>query len=207
MGDTSQNGGLESVPAPKSPKAKEYHQYVFLPRVLKELEKMNSQPLTVFVCGPTEDSQPLTLKKINTVSALRNLGHDAIVGEELVSELSKQDSVAGRPVQTAYTYELVAASKSDLVIVFCASPGSIGETYEFLSVSVIGQKTLIFIDEKYRNSYTSVGILATHKKLYRPLETYKSPEDIDNCTLMGKVIDWVQNSQSAKWISAISGDT
>ena len=207
MGKASQNREPEFILVPKSAKAKEYHQRVFMPRVSKELEKMNSQPITVFVCGPTEDYQALTLKKIDTVNALRELGHDAIIGEELVSELSKQDSDAGSPVQTAYTYELVAASKSDLVIVFCASPGSIGETYEFLSVSAIGQKTLIFIDEKYRNSYTSVGILATHRNLYRPLETYKSPEDIDNCTLMGKVIDWVQNSQSAKWISRISEDT
>jgi len=192
---------------PKSPNAKEYHKRVFLPRVAKELEKLNSLPVTVFVCGPTEDSQPLTRKKLDTVNALRELGHDVNVGEELVSELSNEDLNKGSPVQTANTYELIAASKADLVIVFCASPGSIGETHEFLSVATIGQKTLIFIDEKYGNSYTSVGILASHKKLYRPLETYKSPDDIDNCTLMSKVIDWVRTFQSAKWVSKIKEDT
>jgi len=198
MEDTSPN-----EPIPKSPKAKDYHQRIYLPRVTKGLEEMRAQPVAVFVCGPTEESQALTRKKINTVNALRELGHDASLGEELVAEFSKQDADAGSPIQTANTYELIAASKSDLVIVFCASPGSIGETHEFLSVSTIGQKTLIFIDEQYSDGYTSVGILNTHKKLYRPLETYKSPEDIDNCTLMGKVIDWVQSYQSAKWISTL----
>lgn len=190
-------------PIPKSSKAKDYHQRIYLPRVAKGLEEMRSQPVAVFVCGPTEESQTLTKKKIDTVAALRKLGHDANLGEELVAELSKQDADAGGPIQTANTYELIAASKSDLVVVFCASPGSIGETHEFLSVSTIGQKTLIFIDEKYGNGYTSVGILELHKRLYRPLETYKSPEDIDNCTLMGKVIDWVQAYQSLRWGSTL----
>ncbi|MBI4187882.1 MAG: hypothetical protein HY529_01615 [Chloroflexi bacterium] len=190
-------------PIPKSAKAKDYHQRVWLPRASKGLSEMRSLPVTVFVCGPTEQSQALTRKKIDTVNALRKLGHDASLGEELVAELSKQDNDAGNSIQTANTYELIAASKSDLIVVFCASPGSIGETHEFLSVSTIGQKTLIFIDEQYSNSYTAVGILSSHKKLRRPLETYKSPEDIDNCTLMGKVIDWVQNYQSARWISTL----
>ena len=198
MEDTSPN-----EPVPKSLKAKDYHERIYLPRVAKALEAMRTLPVAVFVCGPTEESEALTRKKINTVSALRDLGHDASLGEELVAELSKQDADAGSPIQTVNTYELIAALKSDLVIVFCASPGSIGETHEFLSVSTIGQKTLIFIDEQYSNSYTSVGILSSHKKLYRPLETYKSPEDIDNCTLMGKVIDWVKNYQSAKLIATL----
>ncbi len=190
-------------PIPKSPKAKDFHQRIYLPRIAKGLEEMRSQPVAVFVCGPTEDSQALTQKKIDTVTALRELDHDAYLGEELVAELSRQDAEAGSPIQTANTYELIAASKSDLVVVFCASPGSIGETHEFLSVAAIGQKTLIFIDEKYGNGYTSVGILALHQKLYRPLLTYKSPEDIDNCTLKGEVIEWVQNYQSAKWSSTL----
>ncbi|MFC1921427.1 hypothetical protein ACFLYQ_06875 [Chloroflexota bacterium] len=191
---------------PKSAKAKEYHKRFFLARAAQEIEKLNSIPVSVFICGPSENSQPLTRKKVDTVNALRELGHDANIGEELVSELKIQDINTGNPIQTAYTYELIAASKADLVIVFCASPGSIGETHEFLSISSIGEKTLVFIDEKYSNSYTSNGILASHKKLYRPLETYKSPDDIDNCTLMGKVLEWVQSFQSAKWVSRISED-
>lgn len=198
MVDPSQNRTHEPAIIPKSQKAKEYHQRVFLPRVLREIEKMNTLPVTVFVCGPSEDSQPLTQKKIDTVNELRRLGHNAIMGEELVEELSKQDKDAGTSVKTANTYELVGASKSDLIVVFFGSPGSIGEGHEFLSVSDIGQKTLIFIDGKYKDSYNSVGILAMHEKLHRPLEKYKSPDDIDNCILMGKVIDWVQSYQAAK---------
>ena len=64
MEDTGKKEDSYSVLVPKTPKAQEYHERYYHPRASKVLDEINSQPMTVFVCGPSEVSNPLTVKKI-----------------------------------------------------------------------------------------------------------------------------------------------
>ena len=182
---------------PKTTKAKGYHDRYYLPRVSKAIDEINRQPMTIFVCGPSEKSNKLTMKKLDTINELRRLGHDANSGEELVSELGALDAKGTR---TADVYENIAAAQSEMIVIFCASPGSIGETYEFLKVPEIARKTMVFIDKKYRGGYTREGILEMHRRINGLVEEYE-PEDIDSCRLITKVVEWARDVQSWKWMT------
>jgi len=197
MPDNTEKGGGSPRLIPKTTKAREYHERYYLPRSAKVIGEINSQPLSIFVCGPSEKSNQLTLKKLNTINELRRLGHDANSGEELVSELKGLDADGTR---TANVYENIAAVQSELIIVFCASPGSIGETYEFLNVPEIARKTMVFIDRKHRGGYAREGLLEMHRRVNGLVEEYE-PEDIDSCRLTARAIQWVRDLQSWKWMT------
>ena len=102
---------------PKSAKAKEYHERYYLARITKSIENIASTPLTIFVCGPNDKDNPLTVKKTDTVNDLRGLGHDSNTGEELVSELETLDIGSSKP---ANVYENIAATQAELIVIFCA---------------------------------------------------------------------------------------
>lgn len=181
---------------PRTSKAAEYHERYFLAKASKVIAQINSQPLSVFVCGPVEKNE-LSKKKIDTINELRRLGYDANTGEELVSELNKIDRGSNR---TANVYENIAAAQSDLIVIFCSSPGTIGETYEFISIPEIARKTLVFIDRRFREGYVRNGVLEMHKRVNGLLEEYEQ-EDIDSCRLLTKTVTWVRDCQSYKWLA------
>jgi len=197
MEDNARNNQEDTTPVPKTLKAKEYHERFYLVRSLKAIEQINSQPVTIFVCGPSEKSNPLTTKKNATIDELRRLGHDANSGEELVMELESLDAGTKRTVNV---YENIAAAQAELIIIFCASPGSIGETHEFLNIPEIARKTLVFIEKKHRGSYTTEGILEMHRRVNGLVEDYEQ-EDVISCQLLSRVIEWVRDYQSTKWMS------
>jgi hypothetical protein len=106
------------------------------------------------------------------------------------------DGGSGR---TPNVYENIAAAKSDCIIIFCASPGSIGETHEFLNVPDIARKTLVFIDKAFHGGYTREGILEMHRRVHGLVEEYEK-EDIASCHLMTSAIEWVKDFQSIRWM-------
>jgi hypothetical protein len=181
---------------PKTLKAKEYHERYFRSRALKELVQINNQPVTVFVCGPNGGDNPLKKKRSDTINELKKLGHDANSGEELVNELKALDVGSEK---TPNVYENIAAIHSDFIIIFCASPGSIGETHEFLAIPDIARKTLVFIDKEFHDGYTRKGILEMHKQVHGLVEEYEKT-DITSCNLMTSAINWVKNFQSTRWM-------
>ena len=182
---------------PKTTKAKEYHEKYFLSRAVKKLKEINNLPVQVFVCGPTlEANKPLALKRNDTIDELRKLGHDANSGEELVSELKKYDD---GDLKTTNVYERIVAAQSELIVIFCGSFGTVGETHDFLNIPEIAQKTLVFIERSNTGGYTGQGVIELHK-ITGLVEMY-DPEDIDSCKLKGKVLEWVRHCQSIKWMS------
>jgi len=195
--DKTEKGKHSPRLIPKTTKARQYHERYYLPRSSKAIDEINSQPVTIFVCGPSEKSNKLTLKKLDTINELRRLGHDANSGEELVSELKALD---GDGTRTANVYENIAAAQSELIVIFCASPGSIGETCQFLNIPAIARKAMVFIDKRYRGGYIREGILEMHRRVKGLVEEYE-PEDIDSCRLMTRVIEWVRDLQSWKWMT------
>lgn len=185
---------------PRTSKAAQYHEQVFLPKLTKRLEELSRIPLDVFVCGPNEASNPLTKKRLDTVNELRELGHNALMGEEIIPELKERDKAAHRPVRPDNVYEREVALQSDLVVIFRASPGSVAEFHEFQAIPEIAVKTLVFADKAHETSYSSAGALAMHSDLYGKVEFYISPDDIDKCKLKTKVLRVVENYRAAKWL-------
>jgi len=185
---------------PKSSRAAQYHEQVFLPKLTERLDQLSRVPLIIFVCGPSEQTNPLTKKKVDTINALRKLGHNAFTGEEIVDELREKDKSANRPVRADNVYEIEAALQSDLVVIFRASPGSVAEFHEFQAVPHIAAKTFVFADRAHEGSYSSGGALAMHAKLYGKVELYRSPEDVEKCRLMDKLLRAIEDYQAAKWL-------
>lgn len=185
---------------PRTSRAAQYHEQVFLPKLTERLEQLARLPLTIFVCGPTEESNPLAKKRLDTVNALRNLGHDALMGEEIIPKLKEEDKDVNRPIRPDNVYEREVALQSDLVVIFRASPGSIAEFHEFQSVPAIARKTLVFADKAHEKGYSSAGALAMHGVLYGKVELYTSPGDINKCILLDKALQWVETCQAAKWL-------
>lgn len=200
MKDNGDQGSRKPPLIPKTPTAAQYHERVFLPKLAERLDQLSRIPLGIFVCGPSEESNPLTKKKLDTVNELRALGHNALMGEEIVQELRERDKAAGRPLRTDNLYEIEVALQSDLVVIFRASPGSVAEFHEFQAVPEIATKTLVFADKAHEKSYSSGGALAMHDKLYGKVEFYTSPNDIDKCVLKDKVLRAVEYYQAAKWL-------
>ena len=91
---------------PKTSRAAQYHEHVFLPTVGERLEQLYRLPLTIFVCGPSEESSPVTKKKLDTVNELRSRGHNALTGEEIVKQLKDKDLSSGRPLRPDNIYEI-----------------------------------------------------------------------------------------------------
>ena len=185
---------------PKTSRAAQYHEQVFLSTLRDRLEQLNRLPLTVFVCGPSEESNPVTKKKLDTVNELRSLGHNALIGEEIVQQLKDKDKSDGRPLRPDNIYEIEVARASDLVVIFRASPGAVAEFHEFQAVPEIAAKTLVFADKAHEASYSSAGALTMHDKLYGKVEFYTSPDDLDKCLLKERVIRVVEFYQAAKWL-------
>jgi hypothetical protein len=179
-------------------KAAQYHSLVYMRNIAARLDELQQETLTIFVCGPSERSNPLTKKRYDTVNALRADNHSAIIGEDEVPRLIKIDEEHGRKPKPFNNYERLLADECDLVIVFCASPGSIGETHEFLSAPNIAQKTLVYADEVHKSGYSAKGALTEHERLYGKVIYYKYPDDIEQCNLKTQIIDRVEDLKIAK---------
>lgn len=186
---------------PKTTKAAEYHQQVFLPKVADRLQQLSRVPLSVFVCGPSSEADPLAKKKLDIINAFREKDYDAYTGEEVVKELKTRDTKAGRPVRTDNVYEREVARSSELVIMLRVSYGSVAEFHEFFSVPEIANHLYVFVDEEHYDSYSTVGALSMHEKMYGKVLRYKSPDDIEKCSLVGRSLEIAEMHRAAKWLS------
>jgi hypothetical protein len=188
---------------PLTVKAAKYQSIVFMREITSRLEELHQETLSIFVFGPNEAQNPLSAKRIETINSLRSLGHAAFTGEEMVPKLIEIDVKNGHHEKPFNYYERILAEKADFIIIFCASPGSIGETHEFLSAPVIAQKTLVCIDEAFNDGYTSNGIVTGHKLINGQVIKYKSPDDLIQCKLKTSVLNRTEDFQIAKAIQKI----
>jgi hypothetical protein len=188
--------GQAPVIIPMTPKAIKYHNDIFA-SISKEVEKISSTPISVFVCGPSNGVQPLVQKKVDIINDLRKQDVTAIVGEEEVSQLKLKDREKGKPIQPDNAYELAIAQRVDLIVIIRASPGSIAEAHEFLSNYEIAYKICICVDKAHAGGYSDSGAISLHRTIYRVID-YVYPDDIENCTLKSSVMKWVQDHRTAK---------
>jgi hypothetical protein len=181
---------------PKSPDAQRYHEEVFLPRIRSFRTAIEATPLSVLVWGPGESDDLLYEQRVAIVNALRDTHIDAEMSEALIS---------GDGHWSIGDQEFMQALASDLVVILCASPGSIAELAGFSTYQEIATKMLVFLDTKHKHSYIATGP-ATTVGVFGTVFYYDAPTDLISGKLSEHAIGIVRKYQLAAWYRRKLGD-
>ena len=179
---------------PMSPEASDYFQNTFLRKCRELEEKVAKTPLAVLVWGPGPAGGSLYAKRRQIRAKLREMGLAAAFSEEIETGSggsAKQD-------------ELIQAMAADFIVILQSSPGSIAELHDFCGFLEIARKMLVFIDQHAIGGYSYTGALAEMKTLFNNVETFTSPEDIDQCHLLANVIQKVRILRFARWRATLN---
>ena len=176
---------------PLSPRAQQFFDQVFKPRYDALQQAVRQTPLVILVWGPGASAADLYQKRLQIRDKLRELGHAAMFSEDLAGSTSDHFSQKG--------IEFLQAQAADLIVVMQTSYGSVAEVHDFASYRIINFKMLIFIDERAQDGYSYRGALTELKTLYGNVETFKYPDDITQCHLLGKVLEKVGVLQIVKY--------
>jgi hypothetical protein len=144
----------------------------------------------ILVWGPGPNGGKLYEKRVQIRNQLRKLGHAALFSEEI-------DSISNMNIPPDVR-ELQQATLADFLVVLQASPGSTAEVHDFGRFLQLGDKMLIFIDEHHIHGYSYTGLLTTLSGLFNNVVAFKHPEDVEQCFLLGKVLERVRLLQFAK---------
>lgn len=195
MADASDNE--ESTRLPLSPEAREFYERSFLPRYRELLDRVNRTPLAVLVWGPGPSGGDLYLKRVQIINALRAVGVTALFSEDI-------DEDQPQPGISARDRELAQALAADCIVALAASPGALAEVHDFAGFTTdIAPKMLVFLDRRHAQGYSAQGSLQDLQNLYGNVETYRYPDDIRRCSLLGKVEDKVGVLRRAKWRASL----
>lgn len=176
---------------PLSPRAQQFFDQVFKPRYDALQQAVRQTPLVILVWGPGASAGDLYQKRLQIRDRLRELGHAAVFSEELEGGAPAGASQKG--------IEFLQAQAADLIVVMQTSYGSVAEVHDFASFRVVNFKMLIFVDERAQDGYSYRGALTELKTLYGNVETFKYPDDITQCHLLGKVLEKVGVLQMVKY--------
>jgi hypothetical protein len=157
--------------------------------------------LDILVFGPqvttmSSDARTLSLqkKRIQIRDELISRGHNAKYAEELV------DPTLTGPDSNAVFQELLIMSSYDLVVNVVDSPGSIVEATMVALRPDIAQKTALFLDGNYVGGLVHSTCMQA-KEMGAHYQTYSYPNDLDECHLLGFVLDRVRITQKKKYLS------
>ncbi|MDQ6759598.1 MAG: hypothetical protein M3Z32_07005 [Acidobacteriota bacterium] len=168
-----------------------YEKYI---RWLKDdMSDISATPLVVLVWGPGESGGDLFVKRGQIKDMLIKHGDVALFSEHL-------DEVCSGFAGSARAKELIQAHRADFIVVIYGSPGSIAEVHDFGGfLKVLGSKMLVFVDSRHTEGYGYSGLLSELKAEFNNVQTYKYPEDIHECHLMGDVDKKLAKLRLAKW--------
>lgn len=162
---------------------------------------IDSIQLDILVFGPqvralSSDAKTLSLqrKRIQIRDELISRGHNAKYAEELVDQ-----TLAG-PDGNAVFQELLIMDSYDLVVNVVDSPGSIVEATMISVHPAIAQKASLFLDGNYVGGLVHSMCLRA-EELGSYFQTYVYPTDLDDCHLLGFVLDRVRITQKKKYLS------
>lgn len=174
---------------PKSKPAIEYHESVFRPRLEALRKEIEAVPLTVLVWGPGESTATLFERRVDILNALRSRNINAEMSESLTTD------------GTEWSYqsqEYMQAIAADLIVILCASPGSIAELAAFSADEHLARKMVVFIDRRHDPSYVSQGP-ARDMSVFGQLHYYTAPDDFKSKKLVNIVLHTVRKHQIAAW--------
>jgi hypothetical protein len=146
----------------------------------------------ILVWGPGMGAHDLYGKRIfkkrqQIRDELRRRGHAAFFSEELEGRGDKGKSIKA--------IEFAQAQAADLIVVMDASYGSVAEVHDFAPSRVVNFKMLVFIDESAKDGYSYRGALKDLDEAYDNVKTFKYPEDIVDCHLLGRILKKVDALQ------------
>lgn len=174
---------------PKSKSAKEYHKNVFVPRIEALRKEIESVPLTVLIWGPGKTNGVLYEQRVGILNALRKRHIDAEMSESLTTETNEWSH---------QSQEYMQAIAADLIIILCASPGSIAELAAFSTDEDLARKMVVFIDRAHDASYVSLGP-ARDMCVFGQLHYYTDPDDFESGKLINIALHTVRKHQIAAW--------
>lgn len=162
---------------------------------------VSSVQLDILVFGPqvtTMSTDPRTLslqkKRMQIKDELISLGHNAKYAEELV------DPTLTGPDGNAMFQELLIMESYDLVINVVDSPGSIVEATMIAGQPAIAQKSALFMDGNYVGGLVHSTCLQA-AEFGAHYQNYVYPTDLDDCHLLGFVLNRVRITQKKKYLS------
>ncbi|MEQ9440713.1 MAG: hypothetical protein RIG62_16810 [Cyclobacteriaceae bacterium] len=161
----------------------------------------NNMNLNILVFGPqvhtisdNERTKNLQFKRIQIREELEALGHFVRYAEDLV------DPNLPSPQNNAVLQEIVIMAEFDLIINIVESPGSITEATLIATKANLSQKATLFMDESHLGGLPAQACqLAV--QLGANFETFKYPQDIVQCHLLGSVKKRVEKTQFTKFFS------
>lgn len=162
---------------------------------------IDSIRLDILVFGPqvatmSSDARTLSLqkKRIQIRDELVARGHNAKYAEELV------DPTLTGPDNNPVFQELMIMESYDLVVNVVDSPGSIVEATMIAMRPTIAQKTALFLDGNYVTGLVHSACMQA-QEMGAHYQTYVYPTDLDDCHLLGFVLDRVRITQKKKYLS------
>jgi hypothetical protein len=174
-----------------------YERYV--QSISEDYSEIDLTPLVVLVWGPGPCGGVLFEKRKQIRGMLVAQGDVALFSEEL-------DETCRNFAGSARAKELVQANRADFIVVLYSSPGSVAEVHDFGQfMNVLGTKMLIFIDSDNVAGYGYSGLLSELQTALNNVCTYRYPEDIRDCHLVGAVNERLAKLRIAKWWAAQKG--
>lgn len=157
--------------------------------------------LNILVFGPQvihlssdERTRNLQLKRMEIRQILENLGHYVKYAEDLV------DPNLPAPFNNAFLQEIVIMAEYDLIVTLVDSPGSITEAAVISTKPDLAKKASLFLDESYINGLVGQACEAA-ANVGADFKTYKYPNDLTECNLLGFVKNKVGKVQLVKFLS------
>ena len=162
---------------------------------------MGAVKLDILVFGPAvtplsqdEGTRNLQLKRQQIKNELLSAGHNVNYAEDVV------DPGLSAPINNAALQEIILMEAYDLIVVLVGSPGANAETGMISARPKLAAKASLFIDDRHLN-----GLVASCCQLAvlsgGAYESYKYPQDLTECHLLGKVKDEVTKTQIKKYLS------
>lgn len=162
---------------------------------------ISSIALQILVFGPQVKNlsadprtQLLQLKRMQIRGELEKCGHIVKYGEELI------DLTLPEPMNNAFLQESLIMKEYDLIVTIVDSPGSICEASTIALKPELATKSSLFIDETYVLGLTG-SMCRIAQTIGAELTTFKYPEDLKLCNLLGSVKKKVREVQIVRYLS------
>ena len=156
--------------------------------------------LKILVFGPQvhtpssdERTARLQNKRREIRGKLEDAGHHVKYAEDLVDP--DLTGAAGN----AFFQELVIMREYDLIVTIVDSPGSIAEAAVIACKPDLAQKSSLFLDSAYSGGLVGQAC-KNAEDIGAHFQPYEYPRDLDECHLLGYVMDRVSKIQKMKFL-------
>ena len=156
-------------------------------------ENLTSIKLNILVFGPQVhtlstdiDIRNLQNKRMEIRQELESRGHYVKYAEDLVL-----------PEVNSFIQEKIIMNEFDFIVVILGQPGATVEAAMIANKTELSRKSSLYLNEEYKDGLVSEMCEAA-QMLGAFYSTFKAPEDLVECHLLGSVMKKVKEIQFAK---------